>query len=106
MTNKEKRRNIGGGFGLPTLLTIIFIILRLTDVVEWKWLWVFSPIWISLSLGALFLIIIGFILLAAVIGIIGAGSAAVLGIKRWFGKTQQEEKIGEQDSNKPTNPKD
>lgn len=44
------------GLRLPTLLWIIFLILKLTGTVNWSWIWVFSPIWISW-------IISGFILL-------------------------------------------
>ena len=38
-----------------SLLTIVFIVLKLTDVITWSWLWVLSPIWISWL--AVFLII-------------------------------------------------
>lgn len=36
-----------GGIGFAGLLTIVFITLKLTDVIAWSWLWVLSPIWIS-----------------------------------------------------------
>lgn len=29
------------------MLTIVFITLKLTDVIDWPWLWVLSPLWIS-----------------------------------------------------------
>jgi len=41
-----------GGIGFTGLLTIVFIILKLTDVIDWSWWWVLSPIWISLILAA------------------------------------------------------
>lgn len=50
-----------GFFGL---LTIVFITLKLTGVINWGWLWVFSPLWI----GALLLMMI--IIIAAIIQII------------------------------------
>ena len=34
------------GISLPTLLTIIFAILKLCHVINWSWIWVFSPLWI------------------------------------------------------------
>jgi hypothetical protein len=34
--------------GFSGLLTILFIALKLTNVIEWSWGWVLSPIWISL----------------------------------------------------------
>lgn len=35
------------GIGFTGLLTIVFIVLKLTGVISWSWLWVLSPIWIS-----------------------------------------------------------
>ena len=32
--------------GVPTLLTIIFVILQLTGAISWSWWWVLSPLWI------------------------------------------------------------
>ena len=92
--NDEKRsrgRSSGGMGGTVFIVTLILIILKATGKIGIKWYWVFSPVWISAGLGLLFLIIIGFILLGAVIGILGAGSAAVVGIKSWFGKQEQKE---------------
>lgn len=37
------------GIGFTGLLTIVFIVLKLTKVINWSWWWVISPIWISLS---------------------------------------------------------
>lgn len=46
MTNNEKHTS--GGIGFIGLLTIVFITLKLTHVINWGWLWVLSPIWIVL----------------------------------------------------------
>jgi len=45
--------------GFPNL-AVIFIVLKLTDLIAWSWVWVLSPIWIGLALlpliiGAIFL---------------------------------------------------
>jgi predicted RND superfamily exporter protein len=50
------------GIGFGGLLTIAFIVMRLLHVIEWKWIWVLSPLWISIVLvivifGIMFLII-------------------------------------------------
>lgn len=42
--------NSSGGIGFAGLLTIVFITLKLTGVIDWSWWWVLSPIWISLAL--------------------------------------------------------
>lgn len=39
--------------GFLDLLTITFIILKLTNVITWSWWWVLSPIWIPISIVAL-----------------------------------------------------
>lgn len=40
-----------GGIGFLGLLTIVFIVLKLCDVIQWSWWWVLAPSWIPLSLG-------------------------------------------------------
>lgn len=45
------------GIGFTGLLTIIFIVLKLMKIITWSWIWVLSPLWISLALGFVFLII-------------------------------------------------
>lgn len=35
--------------GFSTLLTIVFITLKLCNVINWSWVWVISPIWITFS---------------------------------------------------------
>lgn len=39
-----------GGIGFCGLLTIVFIVLKLTKYIDWSWLWVFSPLWIPVAL--------------------------------------------------------
>lgn len=52
-----------GGIGFAGLLTIAFIVLKLTGVIAWSWLWVLSPIWISAAFVILVLLIVGGVLL-------------------------------------------
>ena len=43
-----------GGIGFTGTLTIVFIVLKLTGVIDWAWKWVLCPIWIPwLILGIL-----------------------------------------------------
>ena len=37
--------------GLSWVLCIIFTILKLCHVVNWKWIWVCSPVWIPILIG-------------------------------------------------------
>jgi len=50
-----------GGIGFFGMLTILFIGLKLTNNIDWSWLWVLSPLWILWSL-ILILFIIGIII--------------------------------------------
>jgi len=48
-----------GGIGFAGALTIVFIGLKLANIITWSWLWVLSPLWISFLLGIIILGIIG-----------------------------------------------
>ena len=54
----ENKSSSGAGIGFTGLLTLIFITLKLVGVIDWSWLWVLSPIWISLVIVVICLIII------------------------------------------------
>jgi len=58
-----------GGIGFCGLLTIVFIVLKLTHVINWSWWWVLSPSLISLGLALiLFIIAVIIIIIAKVSG--------------------------------------
>lgn len=59
MSNKVavQTQSQSAGVGFAGLLTIAFIVLKLTGVITWSWLWVLSPIWISFAL--LIVVVIG-----------------------------------------------
>ena len=44
-------------FGFVSLLTILFITLKLLNIITWSWLWVLSPLWISAILGIIVIIV-------------------------------------------------
>ena len=48
---------VNGGIGFPGLLTVAFIVLKLTGYIAWSWLWVLSPIWITSALVCVVLFI-------------------------------------------------
>jgi len=37
-----------GGIGFAGALFLLFLGLKLGGVIDWRWLWVFAPIWIPL----------------------------------------------------------
>ena len=46
---KYKKRS--HGMGLIGTLVTLFVVLKLMNLIEWSWIWVFSPIWISLLIA-------------------------------------------------------
>lgn len=54
-----------GGIGLPGALFIAFVVLKLTGVIDWSWLWVAAPIWIPVAFWLLFFTIAFIVILIA-----------------------------------------
>lgn len=48
---------INKGAGLPTIITVVFVILKLLGYISWSWWWVLSPLWISLGITVLLWIV-------------------------------------------------
>ena len=47
-----------GRIGVCELLTVLFIGLKLAGIISWSWLWVVSPIWLSLAFWLILLILV------------------------------------------------
>ena len=45
------------GLTFNGLLQVAFIVLKLCNVIKWRWLWVLAPTWIPLGIVLLFLLI-------------------------------------------------
>ena len=45
--SKESSSN---GIGLGTVLFIVFLVLKLTEGIDWSWWWVTAPLWITIVL--------------------------------------------------------
>jgi len=63
-SNTSNTMSSSSGISFPGALTVLFVGLKLTNVITWSWWWVLSPIWISFSLAIVILTI------AIIIGII------------------------------------
>ena len=57
MANESK----SGGLGIGMILFIVFLVLKLTNVIDWSWWWVTSPLWIPFVAAAVILGIVGVI---------------------------------------------
>ena len=64
MSNKNSSSSSSSaGVGFTGLLTVAFIVLKLCHVINWAWVWVLSPLWISFLLVILvFAIYLGIII--------------------------------------------
>lgn len=62
--DKKLTITVGPGFG--GLLTVLFVILKLTNHIDWSWILVLSPLWIPWA------IILGIFLSALLISFIAA----------------------------------
>lgn len=56
----KKSENRSGGIGFVGLLQIVFITLKLCKVIDWNWVWVLAPIWMSV---AFCLLVVGIVLI-------------------------------------------
>ena len=42
----NKNKNIYYGVNFLDILLIVFIVLKLTNTIDWSWWWVLAPLWI------------------------------------------------------------
>lgn len=63
--NNNSNNNIGFNFWgfFCALLTIAFIVLKLTGFIDWSWLWVLAPIWIPVAFYLILFLVILIIVL-------------------------------------------
>jgi membrane protein YdbS with pleckstrin-like domain len=58
MTNQNEKKS-SGSIGIPTVLFIVFLVLKLVGVISWSWWWVTAPLWIPFALAVILVFIIG-----------------------------------------------
>lgn len=66
--NNENSKAAGGGIGFCGLLAIVFIVLKLTGVIGWSWVWVLSPLWIPLAIVAGICVVVLIVVLVKMTG--------------------------------------
>jgi hypothetical protein len=67
VSRNSSSTSVSSGMGFSGWLTILFIGLKLTGHITWPWIWVLSPIWISLLIALAILTV--FVIIAIVSGI-------------------------------------
>ena len=45
------------GLGISAVLQIVFLILKLTGLIDWSWWLVLVPLWVDIGFGLLFIIL-------------------------------------------------
>ncbi len=63
------KTSTSGGIGFTGALFLLFLALKLTDHIDWSWVWVTAPLWVPFALATPFLLIL-------------AGVAIVKAVKR------------------------
>ena len=53
----SQENNSSQGIGFVGVLTIVFIVLKLTEFIAWSWWWVLSPVLISTGLVVVVLLV-------------------------------------------------
>jgi hypothetical protein len=61
------KKESGSGLSLTGVLFIIFLILKLTNNIDWSWWWVTSPLWIPLGLGLSIVVLVFVIIIVALL---------------------------------------
>lgn len=49
--------NSGNGVGLAGFVFLVFLILKLTNVIAWSWWWVTAPLWGGFAIGLVIFIL-------------------------------------------------
>jgi hypothetical protein len=63
----EVMASSSGGIEFSGLLTIVFVVLKLTGYIAWSWWWVLSPLWIPAAIFGGVLFCIGIFMVLCVI---------------------------------------
>lgn len=52
-----KKEYVYGGLSIFELTALVFVVLKLTGVINWGWLWVLAPVWIPVVLAILVVVL-------------------------------------------------
>ena len=55
------KENTSSGMGIEMVLFIVFLVLKLTGVINWSWWYVTMPLWLPIALGGIIIGIVGVI---------------------------------------------
>ena len=58
MNDNNNKTSGGISLSFGTILFIVFLILKLTNVINWSWWWVTAPLWIPLLIALVGILIL------------------------------------------------
>ena len=64
MEDRDWKIEVGGS--LPVILGVVFVILKLTGVIGWPWIWVLAPFWLAFAFT-----LVAFVVVLTIAGIKG-----------------------------------
>lgn len=53
----SQNKTTSGGTSTATVVLIVFLVLKLTKVIDWSWWWVTAPLWGGIALALIFFVI-------------------------------------------------
>ena len=64
MSKNDKTTIQFGGTSFTGLLFLVFLTLKLTNVINWSWWWITAPLWIpsAIIIGIALLVVVAFII--------------------------------------------
>jgi len=65
--------NSSSGIGLCGMVFVVFLTLKLTEVIDWSWWWITAPLWGGLVLAAAVCVVflLGVVVVASIMKITG-----------------------------------
>jgi uncharacterized protein (DUF983 family) len=61
----DNKATVNAGPNLCTLLTVLFVALKLLHKIDWSWWWVLAPTWIPLAIALPLLVFFGVMVLVS-----------------------------------------
>lgn len=58
MSSSGSSGDSGKGLSFASVLQIVFIVLKLCKIIDWSWIWVLAPFWITVIIYGIFGILI------------------------------------------------
>ena len=66
MSKEQTQKQLSWGTPFCFITTLVFLVLKLTNIIDWNWWWIFAPLWIPLAFSLIVIII--FVIIGAILG--------------------------------------